>query len=184
MESLRSRSVGVTLERLRANGALVLIPGAALTLLGVIAVMSPLLTGVGTTGLLGVLLLAAGAFRAVFALRPRRLASNILGLVIAGVNLLGGLLLLSVPSIGNGHFALTLAFLLVADGLLGLVLAVLMRNEDGWGWLLASALAALVVSTMILYKWPALLGGSTAVALGLFLVLTGASVANLGAREE
>jgi hypothetical protein len=37
---------------------------------------------------------------------------------------------------------------------------------------------------MILYKWPALLEGSAAVALGLFLVLTGASVANLGAREE
>ena len=184
MQFPKPRSGHKFLDDLRTSGALVLIPGGALTLLGVVAVMSPLLTGIETGDLVGFLLLTAGAFRAAFALRARRPATNVLGLVIAGLNVLGGLLLLGVSAGGDDNLAPMLAILLLADGLLSIALALQMRDENGWGWLLASAWAALVLGTMILYKWPALLAGSAVVALGLFLALAGASIANLGAREE
>jgi uncharacterized membrane protein HdeD (DUF308 family) len=177
-------AVSGMLQSYRANGALVIVPGVAFTVFGIVAVMSPVLPGVDPGKLLGVLLISAGICRICLAVHSRSSGATMVGFGLAAVSFLTGLHLLTFPFLRHGYFTLMLAAYLVVDGVFSAVLSFQFRSGRGWGWLLTSALSTVVLGTMILYKWPFVPGSSSVVAVGLFLVLTGAALANLGVSGE
>ena len=168
------------IEPLRENGTLVIVSGVALALLGIVAIMSPLLAGAATVRVAGAALIAAGAFRAVFALHPRSWSASVLGMGVAALSGLTGLAVLAAPAFGLVSLALVLSAYLVVDGVFGAVLALQNRRSPGWGWLLASAASTLVLGAMILDKWPVVMTDPAVVAVGLSMLLTGGAIANLG----
>ena len=172
--------LNVQRNRLRASGVLVIVPGVALVIFGLLAIMSPVLTSFAVVKLLGTLLLAAGVFRAVSALHASSRNAGLLGFTMSALAFVGGLLMLSHPVLAAGLVTLLLAVYLIADGALGGALAFENRPEKGWGWLLASATASITLGAMILFKWPTAGLYSVAAIVGVFLVLSGASLIQSG----
>lgn len=82
--------------------------------------------------------------------------------------------------LGLQFLTLLLAFYLVLEGVTEVLLAFQMRPVAGWGWTLASGVAALVLGAMIWNQWP--VSGAWAVGLlvGINLLFTGSSLLGLG----
>jgi uncharacterized membrane protein HdeD (DUF308 family) len=168
------------LRSYRDNGAMVIFPGVAFTALGIVAIMSPALPSVDPRRLLGVVLISAGLCRVWLALHAQSSSAARLGFGLSALSFLPGLYLLGSPLLQPAHFTLLLAAYLLVDGIFSAVLSLQFRAKSGWGWLLTSSLSTVVPGTMVLYKWPFVLGPSAVVAVGLFLMLTGAALSNLG----
>jgi uncharacterized membrane protein HdeD (DUF308 family) len=100
-----------------------------------------------------------------------------------GLGLLGvaaGLLTIAHPLLGLGFLTLLLSMYLCITGVAEAMLAFRLRPHAGWGWTLASGLAAIVLGAMIWSEWP--VSGSWAIGLlvGINILFAGSSLMGLG----
>jgi uncharacterized membrane protein HdeD (DUF308 family) len=154
--------------------------GAVLTALGIFAVMAPMFTGVAVTVLVGMLLLAAGLVETVFAFRAESFGEGALKFLFGGLTLLAGAVILAMPGRGLGVLTAVLAVFFLAGGVIDFVLALKLRSEGGWGWVLFSAIASILFGILILVQWP--VSGIWAVGLyvGVRLLIHGWMLIDLG----
>jgi len=171
---------GTITEHLRENAGWLIGLGVVLMLIGVLAVGAPLVTGVAIAWLVGFLMLCGGIARIMFAFRARQWGLGLLALLLGALGIAAGLLTLAHPMLGLTFLTRLLAAYLCAEGVTEMVLAFRMRPLPGWGWTLASGLAALVLGAMIWWEWP--VSGAWAIGLivGINLLFTGSSVMGLG----
>lgn len=167
-------------EEIRKNSGWVITLGVAMMAIGALAMVSPLVTGMAIALLVGCLMVAGGIARVIFAFRARGWGLSILCLLLGGLGVAAGLLTIAHPLLGLQFLTLLLAFYLVLEGVTEVMLAFQMRPLPGWGWTLASGVAAVVLGAMIWNQWP--VSGAWAVGLlvGINLLFTGSSLMGLG----
>jgi uncharacterized membrane protein HdeD (DUF308 family) len=162
---LRSRLAGA----LRAHWALFLTEGILLVILGILAVLAPVIASLAATVFFGWILLLSGIMGLVTTFRARHAPGFWWSLLSALVGIVAGGLLLVWPM--QGTFSLTvvlIAFLLV-EGVVSIMYALEHRTglSGRWGWMLASGIVDVVLGALLLLGLP-----STALwALGLILGL-------------
>ncbi len=152
-------------DRLRRISPRLFWLGLLLTLLGLAAIAFPEFGTLAATLLTGWTLLIAGVliFISSFWLHGTGpfFAANLFGLLSGAA----GVFLLFNPLAGAVALTLILGIMFMFQGAAELVFALEARPSKGWGGMLASGLASIVLAIIIVSGWP----GISAVALGILL---------------
>jgi uncharacterized membrane protein HdeD (DUF308 family) len=187
MKAAFTRSNVVVFERLdavrRGRGWFIAL-GAALMILGVLAVAVPFAATLVTTIFLGWLLIVVGIVHGVHALRSRTWQGFPWEVLSAALHLTAGVLLIAFPIAGTLTLTLVLAALFTAEGLLKTVRAVQHRGMPRWGFLLFDGLITLALGILVWTQWPAAAVWLIGLLVGVHLLVGGMSMLFLAASAR
>lgn len=152
-------------RRVRGGTRRMKLMGAALLILGIVALIFPEFATVVATLYAGWVLLIAGV-TTIFGASSMRGTGPFFGELLFGVlSLASGVFLLLRPGLGMVALTMTVGVLFLIQGAAEFFLAFKARPSRGWGWMLFSAIASIVLGFLILAHWP----GSSLVALGVLM---------------
>ncbi len=154
--------------------------GIACLILGVLAIMAPMFSGITATLLVGIFVIAAGIARMIFAFKAGSFGKGVLAFLFGGVTIFCGLLILARPLMGLFSITLVLVVYFLVDGVMEIVAAFRFRPEKGWGWMIVGGLATLALAVMIGYEWPLSGQWAIGVLVGARLIVAGWSMIALG----
>lgn len=141
--------------------------GLALTSLGIVAIVFPMISTIVATVLVGWLLFASGLFILLGSFVIRGTGPFFGALLLSLLSLVAGAFLLSNPGAGALVLTLLLALLFMIEGAFEIVLAIEMRPLAVWIYMLLAALASILLGLLIAIGLPV----ASAVVLGLLMGL-------------
>lgn len=146
---------------------LFLAEGIVLMLLGIGAIIVPLIAGLAITLLLGWLFLIGGIFGLVVTFWARELPGFWWSLVSAALSVLAGLILIARPMEGLLTLTVVLTAFFILEGIASIMFALEHKRElsGRWGWVVAAGIFDLLIAAMIFAGLP----GSAAWAIGLLV---------------
>ena len=151
--------------RLRGSSRSLLWMGLAMVLLGIAAIVFPIVSTLAATFLVGWTFLFAGALMLVGCFSIHGTGPFFGALLISLLSIAAGVFLLFNPLAGELVLTILVAVLFIIQGAAELVFAFEMRPHPGWVWMLISGLASVVLSVAIAAGLP----GTSLFALGLLL---------------
>jgi len=159
-----SASVAETVQHHRV---LFLVEGIALVVLGILALLAPMLATVAATLFFGWILLLSGLIGLVTTIRARRAPGLAWSLLSAVIGLAAGVYLLVLPVPGAVSLTLVLTAFLLLEGVASILFALEHRRglSGRWGWVLASGILYIALGAIILSGFP----GSALWVLGLLV---------------
>lgn len=160
-------------ESVRANWGWMLALGILFIVGGFLAFVTPFLAGVVVAAIVGVIIFLAGIAQIVQAWRMQSWGGFIWQLIIGIVLLVGGLSIYFNPVAGAATLTLFAAVMFVVKGVFQIILGVRLRPHDGWGWIVASGVIALIVGLLIYIQWPMSTGYALGTLAGISLAFTG-----------
>jgi uncharacterized membrane protein HdeD (DUF308 family) len=152
-------------SRVRGSSTRLFWVGLALTLVGIAAILFPILSTLAATLVVGWVFLFAGAFMLVGAFSIHGTGPFFGALLISLLSIAAGLFLLFNPLAGAAALTIMIAILFIIQGVFELAFAFEMRPHPGWVWMAISGAASLVLGVVIAGGWP----GTSLFALGLLL---------------
>ncbi len=168
------------LKDAKKNAGLLIGLGVIEVVVGVLALGSPLITGLAVTVLVGIALIVAGFARLFGAFKAGSFGAGVLGF-ISGLLAIGvGGYMLIRPGIGLTSLTLVLAIYLFADGVSRLLVGFKMRPVKGWGMTVASGVAGIVLGFLIWRQWPLSAAWAVGTLTGIHLIFAGWSMVGIG----
>jgi uncharacterized membrane protein HdeD (DUF308 family) len=167
------------LTALRRNWLWFVLLGAALILVGFLALGSLWVASLATAVVIGALLVVGGVVEIVGAFWSRGWSGFLLHLLSGVLSLVVGVLFLRAPVDALLALTLLLACLLTVAGVFKIVAALSYRFE-AWGWPLVSGIIDLVLGAMIWLEWPASALWVIGLFVGISLVFRGFNWIGLG----
>ena len=158
--------------------------GFATVILGVLAIMAPMLSGIAVSLMVAILLMAAGIARTTFAFKAESFGKGVLVFFFGGFTILCGLVMLARPLLGLASITLVLVSYFLVDGVMEIVASFKLKPQKGWGWMLVGGLATLVLAFMIGSEWPFSGAWAIGVLVGVRLLFAGWSMIALGSVGE
>jgi len=128
--------------------------GALLAVLGVLAMMAPLISGIAVTVLIGTLMIAGGIMQTFFAFKAESFGKGVLVFLFGGLSIVAGLIILGTPQTSLAFLAMLLAAFFVASGIVDIILGFRKKPEEGWGWLAFSGALSVLLGILIMAGWP------------------------------
>lgn len=165
--------VNMLSESVRRHSRGFLAFGIVLLLVGIAAIVFPLVTVLAVELLVGWVLLINGVLAVWHAWSARHWRGFGLSMLTGLLSLAVGLALLLYPVTGVLSLTLLVAVFLIAEGILRATLAVRLRPLDHWGTLLASGILSVVLGVLILSQWPEAAAWLIGVLVGIDLVAAG-----------
>jgi uncharacterized membrane protein HdeD (DUF308 family) len=139
---------------LRENWTWFLALGITMILVGTMAVVLPALATLGTTLVLGWLLVLGGVVQGCHAFFVRNWNGFFMQGLTAFLYLMVGFLVLANPVGAVFTLTLLLAAFFLFEGMVKMFLAFQVRPATNWGWIFFSGLLALVMAGIIWMNWP------------------------------
>ncbi len=154
--------------------------GFAVMLLGMLAIMTPFVSGVAVTATVAVLIAAAGLSMTVYAFKAGSFGKGLLQFLFGGITILCGIVMFSQPVLSMLTLTSILLAYFVVDGIFAIFAGVRGKGAPGWGWMIVSGVASVVLAIILWRQWP--VSGVFAIGLlvGIRLIFTGWSIAMLG----
>lgn len=150
--------------------------GIALSVFGVLLLLSPAAVGGAVVKLVALVLVVTGVVQLLHSLRSgtpmHKMVSAILGAIVAAV----GVLVWFNPELGSGFLTALLMIFFVVNGLWKISNAIRFRRIRGWSWLLVSGLLSLLFAYLMWSQWPLSGAWAIGVLVGLDLLLTGVAL--------
>ncbi len=155
-----------------------LVEGLVILVLGILAIVLPLVAGLAATVVLGWVLLAAGIVGLISSISARLAPGFGWALLSAILSIAAGVILLWNPAAGLATLTIVLVAFFAADGISNIVLAIAHRRQlsDRWEWLLVSGVLDLVLALVVILGLPGTLAWALGLLLGIDLVMGGASL--------
>ena len=157
----------------KAGGNRMTLFGVIAIILGILAMMAPVLTGMWVIILVGVLVLIGGIVRIIWALQAGSLGKGLPMFAIGGLTLLCGIVLLAHPLFASGVLTIMLALYFVLDGISEIVASVRLRPGSGWGWMLFGGIVSLWLGIIIWRQFPLSGVWAIGILLGIKLFFVG-----------
>jgi uncharacterized membrane protein HdeD (DUF308 family) len=183
-----SKVSGALHQSLHEHWRLFLAEGIILTVLGIAAMLLPVLAGLATTIFLGWLFLIAGFVGLLFTLRAKGAPGFGWSLLSALVALAAGALLLWNPLRGLVTLTYVLVAFFIFDGILIILLALAHRRELSrrWEWMLVNGIIDLVLAGIVISGMPGTLVWALGLIVGIDMIFGGASLVAMAleARKE
>jgi uncharacterized membrane protein HdeD (DUF308 family) len=157
---------------------LFMVEGIILTVLGLAAMLIPLVAGLAATVFLGWLLLLAGGVGLATTLRGRTAPGFNWSLLSACVALLAGVVLIVNPLAGLVTLTYVLIAYFVFDGLLIISLALSHRRElsGRWEWMMFNGVVDLVLAALVIGGMPGTFAWALGLLVGIDLLFGGISL--------
>lgn len=154
--------------------------GFAVLLLGVLAVMTPFASGLAATSLLSIMVVAAGLAMTVYAFKAASFGKGLLQFLFGGITIVCGALMFMAPMTSMVTLTGVLMVYFVVDGVFSIVTGVKNRPEPGWGWVIVSGIASIVLAVLLYREWPDSGAYAVGLLIGIRLIFSGWSIAMLG----
>jgi len=147
---------------------------------GVLALLSPLVSGVTVAIMVGALMMVAGISRLIHAFQGGGFWSGLFGIITT----IAGLVMMGRPLLGLATLTMVLVVYFVVVGLSEIIAAFQLRPVQGWGFLLFSGFISVVLGYMIWSQWP--ISGVWAVGtlVGIQLIFSGLTMISLGSAVK
>jgi len=159
--------------------------GVLIIVLGIIAMMAPLATGIVAVSILGWTAIIGGVAQIFYAFRTHTGERTALEVILGLVYSVAGFYIVSHPLAGLLTVTLLLGFLLVGYGLVAVLLAFRMRPSPGWGWVMFDAVVTLFLGFMIMAHWPLNSAWVIGTLFGISILFSGITrlIVSLGVRR-
>jgi uncharacterized membrane protein HdeD (DUF308 family) len=151
----------------RRHWVLFLCEGIALVVLGMLALLAPVIASVAATVFFGWILLVSGIVGLIATFRARHAPGFGWSLLSAVVGTVAGLLLLVWPLQGTLSLTAVLIAFLLVEGAVSIMYALEHRSalSGRWGWMLTSGIVDVILGILLLAGLP----GTALWALGLLV---------------
>ena len=151
----------------RRHWVLFLCEGIALVILGLLALLAPVVASVAATVFFGWILLLSGVVGLIATLRARHAPGFVWSLLSAVVGIVAGVLLLGWPLQGTLSLTAVLIAFLLLEGGVSIMYALEHRSalSNRWGWMLASGVVDVILGLLLFIGLP----GTALWALGLLV---------------
>lgn len=163
--------------------------GIIAIVMGVIAMITPGITGMSVALVVGILVVGAGIARMIWAFKVGSLGGGLLMFAIGGLTLLCGIMLVANPLFASGTLTILLAVYFVADGVSEMAAGFQQRPAPGSNWMLFGGIVSIVLGIMMWRQFPlagawaiGVLVGIKLVSVGLIMV-TGGSVVRSAVKD-
>ncbi|WP_254543805.1 HdeD family acid-resistance protein [Halomarina pelagica] len=162
-----------------------MIGGALIALLGVLAIVYPFVTGVSISVFLGAALVVGAVIHVAHAFSAGGWKGTLWQIVLALVYLVAGILFLTDPVLGLMSLTLVLIAYFLIDGVVEIVMGLRLRGEPRWAWMVASGVISLVLAALIWAGLPSSAVWAVGLLFGVSLLTTGISMAMvaMGGRD-
>ena len=164
----------------RAGGTRMKIFGVAAIVLGVLAMLAPLQTGIAVAVLVGLFVLISGVLRVVWAFQSSTLGKGLLRMAVGGLTLICGIVLVSDPLLASGFLTVLVSLYLIVDGAFEIAAATRLRAESGWGWMLLGGIVSVVLGLILWGQFPLAGAWAIGILLGIKLLFVGMIMVTLG----
>ncbi len=154
--------------------------GIVTVILGLLAIMAPMVSGMAVSMTVAILLMAAGIARMIFAFKAQSFGKGALVFLFGGLTILCGLVLLARPLIVLASITLVLILYFLLDGVMEIAAAFQLKPEKGWGWMLVGGIVTLWLALLIGSEWPFSGAWAIGVLVGIRLLFAGCSMIALG----
>lgn len=157
----------------RMGSKTLMLIGIALTVFGVLLLVSPAAVGSAVVRLVAIVMMVTGIAQLVQSLRMAGTVNSIvaaaLGLVVAAL----GVMVWLNPEVGSGFLTALLMLFFVINGLWKIITAFRFSQASGWVWLLLSGLVSLLFVYLLWKQWPLAGAWAIGVLVGIDLLLSG-----------
>jgi uncharacterized membrane protein HdeD (DUF308 family) len=152
---------------IREHWVLFLIEGIVLLVLGIAAILVPMVATIAFTILIGWLFLISGVVGLITTFWMRHAPGFWWSLVSAIIGIAAGIVLLIWPISGSLSLTLLLTAFFIVEGVASIMYAIEHRNQlsGRWGWMLVSGIVDLILAAIIIAGLP----GTALWALGLLV---------------
>ncbi|TLU64589.1 HdeD family acid-resistance protein [Thalassotalea litorea] len=150
--------------------------GILIVILGILAMVAPMIAGMSIAVMVGLILLFAGIVQIVFALKAQSFGSGLLKFLFGGISVLGGLFMMIMPAMGLITLTIVLLVYFIIEGIFTIIIAFQYKPQQGWGWMLFSGVVTLVLAWMIWKSWPVSGAWAVGILVGVRLLFSGFSI--------
>jgi len=158
--------------------------GIFLIVLGLLSIAAPLITGVAIVILVGILMIAGGIIRLLWAFRSNSVGKGILSVILGGLFILAGAVVLARPLLGLASLTMVLAAFFITDGVFEMMTAFKLKPAPGWWWLLVGGLASLLLGVLIWRQWPLSGAWAIGVLVGIKMLFAGVAMIAVVTGDE
>ena len=150
-----------------------LVTGVLLTVIGLVALLSPVTAGSAVVRIVALILVVTGIVQLVHGYRSTARPDRLIWTVLGSVITLLGILVWFNPGIGSGFLATLLMLFFAAQGFWKISTSLRLRKFKGWFWMLLSGLLSLIFVYLLWSQWPLSGAWVIGVLVGLDLLLSG-----------
>lgn len=147
--------------------------GILLVVVGMAAIVFPLVSTIAAKIALGWILLIAGIGEVVHSFYVKRWAGFLWNLLIGLLYVAVGIWLAFFPLTGILSLTIVLAALFIADGIMEIAMGFRVRPHEGWGWLVFSGIIAIAAGLLIVFNLPSSAVWALGLVAGVRLLVSG-----------
>ncbi len=168
-------------DNAKSKGRNVFLFGVVVMILGILAMLAPMVTGFSVTVLLGILVIGAGIARMFWAFDADGFGKGLLAFALGGLTLVAGGILIAKPLVAASVLTILLASYFLIDGIFEIVAAFQIKPE-GWGWLLFAGCVSVLLAIMLWWQFPLSGPWAMGILIGIKLFLVGILMMTVGRR--
>jgi uncharacterized membrane protein HdeD (DUF308 family) len=165
-------------DNIQQNKNLYIFNAVMFIILGTVALMTPLIAAEFLDILIGCLLFVTGLFQGVVSYAAKRHWTYYLSTFIY---IAAGVLMIFQPQAGILALAAIIAIFLLLQGIMQIFYAGVYAPFKGWGWMLASGVISIALTTLIYIGWPITAVWFLGILVGINLIFFGLSTLMIAA---
>jgi uncharacterized membrane protein HdeD (DUF308 family) len=143
--------------------------GIIAIILGILAMIAPVVAGLSIALFLGVLVVIGGVVRLVWAFQAGSLGEGILKFLLAGLTLVCGMMLVANPLFASGFLTILLALYFIVDGVSEIAVGLGSRR----GWFIFAGAVSILLGVLLWAQFPLSGAWALGILLGIKLLFIG-----------
>lgn len=172
--------MGIVSDSVKGSSRMGTAWGFAVMIAGMLAIMAPFISGIGTTMLLAILVTASGLMITTYAFKAGSFGKGLLQFLFGGITIVCGIFMFLTPGLSMLTLTGVLLVYFLVDGIFGIINGFQLKPTEGWGWLVISGIASIVLAYFLWSDWPVSGQYAVGILVGIRLIFTGWSIALLG----